>query len=49
LYIIKNTQEAVLFEEDLLTFRIKERSKDFGEWMGIEPGFVKTNFEWKQL
>ncbi|WP_124639595.1 ABC transporter ATP-binding protein [Amniculibacterium aquaticum] len=49
LYIIKNTHEAVLYEEDLLTFRIKERSKDFGEWMGIEPGFVKTNFEWKQL
>jgi lipopolysaccharide transport system ATP-binding protein len=49
LYIIKNTQEAVLYEDDLLTFRVKERSKNFGEWMGIEPGFVKTNFEWTLL
>ncbi|MGV4415018.1 ABC transporter ATP-binding protein [Chryseobacterium sp. T1] len=49
LYIIKNVQESILFEEDILSFRIVERDKELGEWMGIEPGFIKTNFEWHQL
>ena len=49
LYIIKNVQESVLYEEDILTFRIKEKGKELGDWMGIEPGFIKTDFQWKQL
>lgn len=49
LYVIKNIQESVLYEEDILTFRIKERDKELGQWMGIEPGFIKTNFKWEQL
>lgn len=49
IYIIKDVQHSVLVEEDILTFRITEKPKELGEWMGIEPGFIKTNFEWIQL
>lgn len=49
LYIIRNIHEGVLHEEDLLTFRIIERGKELGEWLGVEPGFIKTNFEWQLL
>lgn len=49
LYVIKNTHESVLHEEDILTFRIDEKGKELGEWLGVEPGFIKTNFEWHQL
>lgn len=49
LYIIQDVQKPVLYEENILTFRISEREKELGQWMGIEPGYVKTNFEWRQL
>lgn len=49
LYIIKNVNQSVLYEEDILTFRISERNKELGEWQGIEPGFIKTNFGWHLL
>ncbi|MFV0178239.1 polysaccharide ABC transporter ATP-binding protein [Empedobacter falsenii] len=49
LYIIKNINNGVLHEEDILTFRITERDRELGEWMGIEPGFIKTNFQWHRL
>lgn len=49
IYIIKNAQDSVLVEEDILSFRIIEKEKELGQWMGVEPGFVKTNFEWKLL
>ncbi|BFO65963.1 polysaccharide ABC transporter ATP-binding protein [Chryseobacterium sp. KCF3-3] len=49
LYIIRNVHESVLYEEDILKFRITERSKELGEWLGVEPGFIKTNFEWQLL
>lgn len=46
LYIIQNKQICVLYEEDFLSFNIIEASKELGGWMGKEPGFIKTNFEW---
>jgi len=49
LYIIRNLNESVLHEDDILTFRITERNKELGEWLGVEPGFIKTNFEWQLL
>lgn len=49
LYIIRNIHESVLHEEDLLTFRISEKGKELGEWLGIEPGFIKTSFQWQLL
>jgi lipopolysaccharide transport system ATP-binding protein len=47
LYIIKNKQISVLFENDFLSFNIIQSEKDLGEWMGKEPGIIKTNFNWK--
>jgi lipopolysaccharide transport system ATP-binding protein len=49
IYIIQNSKNSVLIEEDILYFRIAESAKKLGDWMGVEPGFVKTNFSWKQL
>lgn len=49
LYIIRNIHESVLHEEDILTFRIAEKGKELGEWLGVEPGFIKTNFTWERL
>ncbi|SHL02482.1 ABC transporter ATP-binding protein [Chryseobacterium polytrichastri] len=49
LYIIRNMNESALHEDDILTFRITERNKELGEWLGVEPGFIKTNFEWQLL
>ncbi|MDR6922887.1 MULTISPECIES: polysaccharide ABC transporter ATP-binding protein [Chryseobacterium] len=49
LYIIRNVHESVLHEEDILTFRIAEKGKELGEWLGIEPGFIKTNFAWERF
>ena len=46
LYIIQNKQKALLYEEDFLSFNVLESRKDLGSWMGKEPGFIKTNFEW---
>jgi lipopolysaccharide transport system ATP-binding protein len=48
LYIIRNIHESVLHEEDILTFRITEKGKELGEWLGVEPGFIKTNFGWQR-
>ncbi|WP_407403373.1 ABC transporter ATP-binding protein [Chryseobacterium sp.] len=49
MYIIKDLQDSVLIEEDVLTFRIIEKQKELGQWLGVEPGFIKTSFEWRQL
>ena len=46
LYIIQNKQTCILYEEDFLSFNILEAGKELGGWMGREPGFIKTNFEW---
>lgn len=47
LYIIKDAKESVLVEKDIFSVKIQAGEREFGSWMGKEPGFIKPIFEWK--
>jgi lipopolysaccharide transport system ATP-binding protein len=46
-YLIQNKQHSMLFEEDFMKLNVLQSPKSYGDWMGKEPGFIKTNFDWK--
>ncbi|QDP85550.1 ABC transporter ATP-binding protein [Chryseobacterium sp. SNU WT5] len=46
LYVIINKQNSLVIEEDILTFTVLQNGREAGDWMGKEPGFITTHFEW---
>ncbi|WP_226063798.1 ABC transporter ATP-binding protein [Kaistella polysaccharea] len=49
LYVIADRLTTLIFVEDVLSFTILERKRNIGDWMGREPGFITTNFEWENV
>jgi lipopolysaccharide transport system ATP-binding protein len=45
-YVIKDSRETIFVEKDILSFNIQEGERDFGAWMGKEPGIIKPVFNW---
>ncbi len=48
-YAIADKKSSVIFEEDVLSFTILQGKRNVGDWMGKEPGFITTNFEWNYV
>lgn len=48
-YIIEDSKKTVFHEPDILNFTIQEGQRDFGAWLGKEPGFIKPVFNWVQV
>ena len=47
LYVIADKKASLIFEEDVLSFAVLQDKRSAGDWMEREPGFITTNFEWK--
>jgi lipopolysaccharide transport system ATP-binding protein len=42
--LVENKKKPLLFEQDLFNFRIVDGTRQLGDWMGREPGFVRPIF-----
>lgn len=49
LYVIADKKTGLLFEQDFLSFTILQGRRHIGDWMGREPGFITTNFDWTNV
>lgn len=48
-YAIVDKKSSVIFEEEVLSFTVLQGKRNAGDWMGKEPGFITTNFEWNYV
>ena len=46
LFFVKDKREAIFVEKDIFSFTINDGYRDFGVYMGREPGYIKPNFNW---
>lgn len=46
LFVIINKREALLVENDLVTFTLANREQALGTWMGREPGDITPKFDY---
>ena len=49
LYVIADKKTSILIEEDILSFTVLQGKRNAGDWMGREPGFITSNFEWNYV
>ena len=45
-FVIKDKREAIFVESDIISFTVVDSGRDFGVYMGREPGSIKPKFEW---
>lgn len=46
IFIIKEKKECVFHEKDIMSFTVVDGVREFGSYMGREPGFIRPAFEW---
>jgi len=46
IFIVEDKSKAIFIEKDVFTFTIIDGGRDFGEYMGREPGYIRPQFEW---
>jgi len=46
LFVIMKQQDLLYREKYITSFTVHQRQKQIGEWMGVEPGFIKPTFNW---
>jgi lipopolysaccharide transport system ATP-binding protein len=49
LFIVEDKKQAIFVEKDVISFTIVDGGRDLGIYMGREPGYIKPQFEWKNL
>ena len=49
LFIVENKKRALFIEKDILSFIIIDAGREIGVYMGREPGYVRPQFEWKNI
>lgn len=42
--LVYNKKQPLIFEQDLFNFRIVDGSRELGDWMGREPGYIRPTF-----
>ena len=46
LFIVEDKRKAIFIEKDIMSFTIVDSGRDIGVYMGMEPGYIKPQFEW---
>jgi lipopolysaccharide transport system ATP-binding protein len=46
LYIVEDKRQAIFVEKDIVSFTVAESGREFGVYMGREPGYIKPQFNW---
>ena len=44
LYVVKNQKDAIIVEDDIISFTLTNRELSIGSWMGKEPGDITPKF-----
>jgi len=48
IFFIKDKAKAALIEKDIMSFTVVDGGREFGTYMGKEPGYIKPMFNWQQ-
>ena len=48
LYVIKNRKDALIVEDDIISFTLSNKELPIGSWMGKEPGDITPKFSFKK-
>ena len=43
--LVYNKKQPIIFEQDLFNFRVVDGSRELGDWMGREPGYIRPVFD----
>ena len=46
LLVVQDGRRPLINRKEMFTFTIVDRARDFGVYMGREPGFIRPQFEW---
>lgn len=49
LFIIEDRRQAIFVEKNIISFTVVDGERELGVYMGKEPGYIKPQFEWKNL
>ena len=49
LLVVKDARVVILMENDIISFMATPEPRSLGGWMGKEVGYVRGEFEWKNL
>ncbi|PRZ20089.1 ABC transporter ATP-binding protein [Flavobacterium granuli] len=49
LFIIEDKRQAIFVEKNIISFTVVDGERELGVYMGKEPGYIKPQFEWKNL
>lgn len=46
LYVVSKNNKCLLIEKDVISFLVSDGGRDFGAYMGREPGVIRPKFNW---
>ncbi len=46
LYVVTNDNKCLIVEKDVISFLVSDGGRDFGSYMGREPGVIRPHFDW---
>ena len=49
LFVVEDKRTAVFVERDIFRFTVVDGGRDFGVYMGREPGYIRPQFKWSKL
>ncbi|PXY44070.1 ABC transporter ATP-binding protein [Flavobacterium hydrophilum] len=46
IFIVEDKRQSIFMERDIIHFTVVDGGRDFGVYMGREPGFIRPKFDW---
>ena len=46
LYVVTKDNKCLIIEKDVISFLVSDGGRDFGAYMGREPGMIRPHFNW---
>jgi lipopolysaccharide transport system ATP-binding protein len=46
LYVVTKDNKCLIIEKDVISFLVSDGGRDFGAYMGREPGLIRPHFNW---
>jgi lipopolysaccharide transport system ATP-binding protein len=46
LYVVTKDNKCLIIEKDVISFLVSDGGRDFGAYMGREPGVIRPQFNW---
>ena len=49
LYVVSKDNKCLIIEKDVISFLVSDGGRDFGAYMGREPGVIRPQFNWYNM